>query len=167
MSREGGGLVSRPGGGFVFGEGESRGTFNREDSNMAGNYTQFSAESTGIDSQYQGPTVRLNKETHSNNTQSNCIGNIRNPSSLLSLDVIPEVARPVFSSNFQHFNAVQSQVVPTLLNTDFTAAVAAPTGSGKTVKLNSITLNLFLAPVKGHITLKLCVFVLNISSNIN
>jgi len=61
------------------------------------------------------------------------------PVELLDLQPLPVAAlrRPalerLYASRFRHFNPVQTQVFPSLFNTDDNVLVAAPTGSGKTI----------------------------------
>ena len=57
----------------------------------------------------------------------------RPPGATLPVTEVPQAARTVFSQTFQQFNSVQSAVLPSLLHSDHTVVVTAPTGAGKTV----------------------------------
>lgn len=51
---------------------------------------------------------------------------------LIPVTVLPEWARPVFSSDSAYFNPVQSRIFPTAFDTNDNFIACAPTGAGKT-----------------------------------
>jgi pre-mRNA-splicing helicase BRR2 len=78
------------------------------------------------------------------------------PVELLDLQPLPVSAlrRPsleaVYAQRFRHFNPIQTQVFPSLFNTDDNALVASPTGSGKTVCAEFAIARLMLDPGGGQ-----------------
>ncbi|KAF5277172.1 hypothetical protein FQR65_LT03878 [Abscondita terminalis] len=83
--------------------------------------SEFNVNNTGLDIQLHNPI------------RNNTFRNESDPDiTLKSINVVPQEYREIFS-NYHYFNKIQSQVLDSVLYTDESIAVSAPTGSGKTV----------------------------------
>ena len=75
---------------------------------------------------WQPPSIRIHDNSQIHETYP------RSDTSLYPVSSLPSQFQHIFSK-FSHFNHVQSEVIPDILNSDQPIVVASPTGSGKTV----------------------------------
>ncbi|EFN58670.1 hypothetical protein CHLNCDRAFT_140958 [Chlorella variabilis] len=90
------------------------------------------------------------------------------PTELLDLQPLPVSAlrNPEFEklyTQFTHFNPIQTQVFTALYNTDDSALVAAPTGSGKTICAEFALLRMVQQAAEGKCTAR-CVYIAPLES---
>ncbi|KAF5277171.1 hypothetical protein FQR65_LT03877 [Abscondita terminalis] len=91
------------------------------DLNASSSTSEYSNNSTLVNQQLRNPTT------------DNAFGNESETDiTLKSVNVISQEYREIFS-NYDYFNKIQSEVLDSVLYTDKSIAVSAPTGSGKTV----------------------------------